>query len=563
MNEMCEVKEGCALFIGRVGENLVTKLKFPIQDILETMPGAEIRLLFKRPGDLISYPVNSIIEDGEFVWNVSSIDTAIKGWGKAELYAMEGEVVKLSIIHNVIVAESLLPEGAVPDPLQNWYQDIINASEQVENDRIIVQGIKSDVQEIKAAFELELVPINDRLSEIEGELPSFATKQELQSETTARVEAINAIEDLIPDQASSSNQLADKDFVNSSISSNAAYFKGTFNSIEELEQVTDVTNNDYAYVIETDSAGNVVYNRYKYNSDESEWMFEYALNNSSFTAAQWATINSGITASDVDQIESNKNAIQQINVDLQNKANVNDVYSKTEADEEFATKTELENGLSGKADAAEVNQLKEDIDTKAGKTALARTDRSLDYLWKISKGTVYDTETVEGNASEVTVPSGAMDYAELKMLGGMSRKSTQCIKLSDRTGSANGVDFVCENGVITLNGTCTETVYINFGLAEQKVTEGITYTLRTWSEDNNKYGFFLLDNNYQYKYYNFGSSAIRIFGLLISALANATLCFSPPLKQSIFLSLICSIFNREIKSFKRFSALIVTFSLFL
>lgn len=88
-------------------------------------------------------------------------------------------------------------------------------------------------------------------------------------------------------------------FVNSSVATNTAYFIGTFNSVQELEAYSgDLSNNDYAFVIGTDAAGNTVYKRYKYNGDTEQWAFEYALNNSSFTANQWATINSGLTASD-------------------------------------------------------------------------------------------------------------------------------------------------------------------------------------------------------------------------------------------------------------------------
>lgn len=110
--------------------------------------------------------------------------------------------------------------------------------------------------------------------------------------------AITTINGKIPSQASSSNQLADKSFVNSSIATNTANFIGTFNSVAELESYSGtLTNNDYAFVVTTDSAGNTLYDRYKYNG--SEWLFEYELNNSSFTSVQWAAINSGITSSDV------------------------------------------------------------------------------------------------------------------------------------------------------------------------------------------------------------------------------------------------------------------------
>ena len=100
-------------------------------------------------------------------------------------------------------------------------------------------------------------------------------------------------------------------FVNSSVATNTANFIGTFNSVEDLEAYSGtLTNNDYAFVVSTDTAGNTVYNRYKYNASSQEWLFEYALNNSSFTAAQWETINSGMVAADktkIDTVETGAN----------------------------------------------------------------------------------------------------------------------------------------------------------------------------------------------------------------------------------------------------------------
>ena len=41
-------------------------------------------------------------------------------------------------------------------------------------------------------------------------------------------------------------------------------------------------------------------------------MFEYELNNSSFTSVQWAAINSGVTTTVVEQVTTNKNEISTI-----------------------------------------------------------------------------------------------------------------------------------------------------------------------------------------------------------------------------------------------------------
>ena len=80
------------------------------------------------------------------------------------------------------------------------------------------------------------------------------------SQTNTDVTNIKA---LIPSQATPTNQLADKDFVNSSISTSTAEFKGTFTSLASL-QATDGDMNDYAFYEHTDAAGNTVFDRYKY-----------------------------------------------------------------------------------------------------------------------------------------------------------------------------------------------------------------------------------------------------------------------------------------------------------
>lgn len=125
-------------------------------------------------------------------------------------------------------------------------------------------------------------------------------------------DVVDGISALIPSQASEQNQLADKNFVNSSIATNTANFIGTFNSVADLEAYSGpLTNNDYAFVVGIDEQGNTVYDRYKYTTatTPASWVFEYELNNSSFTANQWAAINSGATTTNIGQIGTNTTAI--------------------------------------------------------------------------------------------------------------------------------------------------------------------------------------------------------------------------------------------------------------
>ena len=114
--------------------------------------------------------------------------------------------------------------------------------------------------------------------------------------------------------------LATEAFVNSSIATNTAFFRGTFDSVQELNAYDgEVTNNDYAFVVVYDPNNTsevLQYDRYKYSDDTEQFTYEYTLNNSSFTAAQWESIQSGITSNDVSQIETNKQDIADIKSEL-------------------------------------------------------------------------------------------------------------------------------------------------------------------------------------------------------------------------------------------------------
>ena len=126
---------------------------------------------------------------------------------------------------------------------------------------------------------------------------------------------IDIIESKIPNAASESNQLADRIYVNSSISTATAIYQGNKNLINDLSLTisashadienaletlfTDqnVNNNDYCFVqIPTDDNTPLeiaITERYKFNG--TKWLFEYVLNTSGTTASQWEALNSEIT----------------------------------------------------------------------------------------------------------------------------------------------------------------------------------------------------------------------------------------------------------------------------
>lgn len=155
---------------------------------------------------------------------------------------------------------------------------------------------------------------------------------ELMSDSFATKSDVEAIEELIPSGTTTSNKLTHTSFVNSSIATATATFQGYYHVIDDLGLTATATNaqieaklniaagqtgavvstvdstkdlneladnNDYLFVGMGAAGGQNLteVRRFKYNGDNNVWTFEYTLNNSGFTAAQWEAINSLITSS--------------------------------------------------------------------------------------------------------------------------------------------------------------------------------------------------------------------------------------------------------------------------
>ena len=145
---------------------------------------------------------------------------------------------------------------------------------------------------------------------------------------------VNAIDDLIPNQASISNQLADKNFVNSSVQTATANFRGNWNDWADVPTVASDYPADYAgnktptvndYLVIQDASDYTEETlagtwRFKYTGDwdvdgKAGWQPEYQVNETPLTAAQLAALNSGITAGLVANIPTVPNIVITLGVD--------------------------------------------------------------------------------------------------------------------------------------------------------------------------------------------------------------------------------------------------------
>ena len=158
------------------------------------------------------------------------------------------------------------------------------------------------------------------------------------SAITGLQEELDGINAKIPAQASATNQLADKDFVNSSIENVAAYYitkdaaGNPFATKAELDaatvfysggQIRVPTRNDYTVVLhdeskEIEETGEQPTTRYLYYNG---WNYQYIVNNSGLTADQWKAVNSGATAEIIESVANKQDKLtagDRISIDSDN-----------------------------------------------------------------------------------------------------------------------------------------------------------------------------------------------------------------------------------------------------
>lgn len=83
-----------------------------------------------RPGDTAPYAVAGLSIDGTLAtWVFDSTDTAIAGYGRAFLSYVTADAMDMTVDFDVYIAQNSAPTGdAPPDPLDTWYQQMLEAA---------------------------------------------------------------------------------------------------------------------------------------------------------------------------------------------------------------------------------------------------------------------------------------------------------------------------------------------------------------------------------------------------------------------------------------------------
>ena len=209
-------------------------------------------------------------------------------------------------------------------------QDVVNNSHNHENKEVLDEITDFNNFETLEALEFEtletsdmtLINIDQIVTEGSNNLITSGgvdkALKDLDLNQYATNDELAEIAVKIPSQASIRNQLADKEFVNSSINSISAFYitsdleGNPFSSYSLLltgpyynkGALRDITQNDYALVINDENHDN---KSVRYVYDGETWCFQYLINDTPFTAEQLSAINSGITQTLTEQIHTHEN----------------------------------------------------------------------------------------------------------------------------------------------------------------------------------------------------------------------------------------------------------------
>lgn len=181
--------------------------------------------------------------------------------------------------------------------------------------------------------------INDLTSSAQqAALNSGATTTNI-GQIATNTSAISTINGKIPSAASTTNQLADKQFVNDAIQTNSAHFRGNWlNWANVPTNVNDYpadddgnktpTTNDYMVVQDaSDYTGETLEGAWQFTytgvwatNGKNGWQPRFQINESPFTQSQLDAINSGITSTLVTQIGTNQTNIGTLQTQIATKA---------------------------------------------------------------------------------------------------------------------------------------------------------------------------------------------------------------------------------------------------
>ena len=117
------------LNLGRQGENLVSCLVLDAKQYIAAYGDGTIQVRHLRSGDTSPYPVAELKRDGtQFIWTITSGDTAVVGDGLLEVRWYVGDALKISQTRKTRVEKAMQEDSAIAPDVWDGYLDRIHRS---------------------------------------------------------------------------------------------------------------------------------------------------------------------------------------------------------------------------------------------------------------------------------------------------------------------------------------------------------------------------------------------------------------------------------------------------
>ena len=180
-----------ALYLGRQGETGARQIVFDLSDMIDDFGPGTVTLLHMRSKDPAPYIISETAVTAAaptVTWDITDTDTEQYGYGLAELrLAFDGdgtegeESLAKSVLYGTVVYKALTGGTEIPDPLQSWYDALIEYIDEHS-------GGSVDPEDIAAAVEayMEEHPI----TESDPTVPSWAKASTKPTYTASEVGAL-------------------------------------------------------------------------------------------------------------------------------------------------------------------------------------------------------------------------------------------------------------------------------------------------------------------------------------------------------------------------------------
>lgn len=220
---------------------------------------------------------------------------------------------------------------------------------------------------------------------------------------------------------------------------------------------------------------------------ESKSIYGEAGMNVSWNGVTWDTMGAPIDMSLYFTKEEAESVIQRLVTEYFEKNPVKPGATTEQAQQIEQNKTDIASLKT------ETGSLKEDLTSKVDKTALVKTDRKLDALWKLNQGISYEFQTDDTEAYYKAVPSG-VKMVSIKSIGGKTIVWNQLNLNNKNSVTKNGISFINnKDGSWTITGTCSTS---NGGSADvliykfsDKFVSGHKYLVKADKYFGENYGF--------------------------------------------------------------------------